>query len=514
MSSAYAALQPIGFRQRRRFRTTQAAQRPGPVDGASANTIAQARAARSRFVAELAAFVRFPSVSAQPSHAQDVRRCAAWLADHLRAIGLENVRVVRTRRHPVVTAEWLHAPRATTILIYGHYDVQPPEPLDEWTSPPFAPALRGGCLYGRGAADDKGQMFVHVKALECWLRAAGSLPVNVKCVFEGEEEIGSPNLRDFLAENEDAWKADAAIMSDMRMLGPGRPAITESLRGALSVDLELRGQQQDLHSGNFGGAIHNPLQALCEIIARLHNADGTIAIPRFYERVRALTPAERAYMARVGPSDAEILRDAGAARGWGEPGFSLYERIAIRPSLSVNGMIGGYTGPGAKAVIPARAAAKLNFRLVPEQDPAEIDAMLRGFIAEITPTSVTVSIRTLLHAQPFVQRRDHHAARAARVALHKGFGVQPASLRSGGTIPIAHLLQEELGIPTVLMGFALPDDALHAPNEHFCLANFFHGIETSIHFLAELAKLDRETSRSFTHAVTPEREVDHVESQS
>ena len=224
-------------------------------------------------------------------------------------------------------------------------------------------------------------MFVHVKALESWLRAAGSLPVNVKCVFEGEEEIGSPNLRDFLAENEDAWKADAAIMSDMRMLGPGRPAITESLRGALSVDLELRGQQQDLHSGNFGGAIHNPLQALCEIIARLHNADGTIAIPRFYERVRALTPAERAYMARVGPSDAEILRDAGAARGWGEPGFSLYERIAIRPSLSVNGMIGGYTGPGAKAVIPARAAAKLNFRLVPEQDPAEIDALLRGFIA-------------------------------------------------------------------------------------------------------------------------------------
>ena len=510
MPSAYVCPRPIGFRQRRRFRATQAGARVGPRDAA----IAQARAAQTRFVAELAAFVRFPSVSAQPRHAEDLRRCAAWLANHLRMIGLENVRVTRTRRHPVVTADWLHAPRATTILIYGHYDVQPPEPLDEWTSPPFEPALRDACLYGRGASDDKGQVFVHLKALESWLRAAGSLPVNVKCVFEGEEEIGSTNLRDFLAGHEDTWKADAAIMSDMRMLAPGRPAITESLRGALSVELEMRGQRLDLHSGNFGGAIHNPLQALCEIVARLHKPDGAIAIPRFYERVRALTPAQRADMARIGPSDEEILRDAGAARGWGEPGFSLYERIAIRPALSVNGIIGGYAGPGAKAVIPARAAAKLNFRLVPEQDPAEIDALLRGFIAEIAPPTIAVNIRTLFRAHPFVQRRDHPASRAAHAALHKAFGVQPTLLRSGGTIPVAHLLQEELGIPTVLMGFALPDDAMHAPNEHFCLANFFRGIETSIHFLAELATPGRETSRNSAQAVTQEREVHHVEAQS
>jgi acetylornithine deacetylase/succinyl-diaminopimelate desuccinylase-like protein len=486
MSSAYAALQPAGFRQRRRARASAGAA-PGPAGSEVARAIEHARAARTRFVEDLAAFVRFPSVSAQPWHADDVRRCAAWLAHHLRSIGLEHVRVVATRGHPIVTADWLHAPGAPTVLIYGHYDVQPPEPLEEWISPPFEAALRAGGLHGRGAADDKGQMFVHVKALESWLGTAGTLPVNVKCLFEGEEEIGSRSLCDFLAAHADAWRADAAVMSDMAMLGPGRPAITESLRGALSVELEFRGQRQDLHSGNFGGAIHNPLQALCEAIGRLHDARGAIAISGFYERVRMLSPAERAYMVRVGPSDDQILRDAGARQGWGEPGFSLYERIAIRPALSVNGVAGGYAGPGAKAVIPARATAKLNFRLVPDQDPAEIDVLLRGFIARIAPPAVAVVVRTLFSARPFVMRRDHHATRAAQAALHKAFGALPSFVRSGGTIPVAALLQEELGIPTVLMGFALPDDGMHAPNERFCLTSFSRGIEASIHFLAALA---------------------------
>jgi acetylornithine deacetylase/succinyl-diaminopimelate desuccinylase-like protein len=455
---------------------------------AIARAIAHARAARSRFVEDLAAFVRFPSVSAQPRHADDLRRCAAWLAHHLRSIGMEHVRVVPTRGHPIVTADWLHAPGATTVLIYGHYDVQPPEPLEEWISPPFEAVLRAGALHGRGASDDKGQMFVHVKALESWLLTAGALPVNVKCLFEGEEEIGSRSLCDFLAAHVDAWRADAAVMSDTAMLGPGRPAITQSLRGALSVELEFCGQRQDLHSGTFGGAIHNPLQALCEAVGRLHDARGAIAIPGFYKRVRARSRAERAYMARVGPSDDQILRDAGAGQGWGEPGFSLYERIAIRPALSVNGVAGGYAGPGSKAVIPARATAKLTLRLVPDQDPAEIDALLRGFIARIAPPAVFVVVRTLFSARPFVMRRDHHATRAAQAALHKGFGVPPSFVRSGGTIPVAPLLQEELGIPTVLMGFALPDDGMHAPNERFCLASFSRGIEASIHFLAELAR--------------------------
>jgi acetylornithine deacetylase/succinyl-diaminopimelate desuccinylase-like protein len=484
MTSAHATL-PVGFRQRRRARASVAAV-PRSARHGVASAIAHARSARARFVEDLAAFVRFPSVSAQPRHAEDMRRCAAWLADHLRSIGMEHVRVVATRRHPVVAADWLHATGTPTVLVYGHYDVQPAEPFDEWRSPPFEPALRNGCLHGRGAADDKGQMFVHVKAIECWLRGRGALPVNVKCLFEGEEEIGSPSLADFLAADIDAWSADAAVMSDMTMLDRNRPAITESLRGALSVELECRGQRHDLHSGNFGGAIHNPLQALCEVVARLHDARGAVAIPRFYERVRLPTRAQRAYMARVGPSDEQVLRDGGARTGWGEPGFSLYERIAVRPALSVNGVVGGYAGAGAKAVIPARAVAKLNFRLVPDQDPAEIDALLRSFVSQISPPAVDVGVRTLFRAHPFTMRRDDRAVRAARTALQKGFGVPSCFVRSGGTIPVAHLLQEELGIPTVLMGLASPDDAMHAPNERFCLETFFRGMEASIYFMAEL----------------------------
>ena len=451
--------------------------------------IAYARAARTHFVRELAEFIRFPSVSAQPRHAADLHRCAIWLGDHLRTIGLEHVRIVRTARHPIVTADWLYAPHDFTLLIYGHYDVQPPDPLADWHSPPFEPRVSGPDLYGRGASDDKGQMFVHVKALESWMRTTGSLPINVHCVFEGEEEIGSASLQDFLTEHFTGGEADAAVVSDMWMPAPGHPAITESLRGALSVELEVKGPKHDLHSGNFGGAIHNPLQALCEVIAKLHEPQGTVAIPRFYERVRAPTHEQRTEMARCGPPDDQILRAAGAARGWGAPGFSLYERIVIRPALSINGLVGGYTGPGAKAVIPARACAKIGFRLVPEQDPAEIDRLFRRFVKQITPPTVDLSIRTLFRAHPFVLRRDHPVVRAARAALRKGFGRSPAFVRVGGTIPVAHLLQEELGIPTVLIGLALPDDRMHGPNEKFHLPNFFQGIETSIHLLAELAMI-------------------------
>jgi acetylornithine deacetylase/succinyl-diaminopimelate desuccinylase-like protein len=459
---------------------------------ATDEAIAYARAARTRFVRELAEFIRFPSVSAQPRHAADLDRCASWLADHLRTIGLEHVRVVRTARHPIVTADWLHAPHDFALLIYGHYDVQPPDPLADWHSPPFEPRVSGADLYGRGASDDKGQMFVHLKALESWMRTTGSLPINVRCVFEGEEEIGSANLQDFLTEHFTAGEADAAIVSDMWMPAPGHPAITESLRGALSLELEVKGQKHDLHSGNFGGAIHNPLQALCEVIAKLHEPQGTVAIPRFYERVREPTHAQRTEMARQGPPDDQILRAAGAARGWGAPGFSLYERIAIRPSLSINGLVGGYTGPGAKAVIPARACAKVSFRLVPEQDPAEIDRLFRRFVKQITPPTVDLSIRTLFRAHPFVLRRDHPVVRAACDALRKGFGRSPSFVRVGGTIPVAHLLQEELGIPTVLIGLALPDDRMHGPNEKFHLPNFFQGIEASIHLLSELETIPSE----------------------
>jgi acetylornithine deacetylase/succinyl-diaminopimelate desuccinylase-like protein len=451
------------------------------------NALAYARAHRVRFLAELKRLVRFPSVSAQSRHAADVRACAGWLAGHLKGIGMAGARVIATPRHPIVYAEWNGAPGRPTVLIYGHYDVQPADPLQEWTTPPFEPAVRGGHLYGRGACDDKGQLFCHVKALEAYLQTAGRLPVNVKCLFEGEEEIGSPNLKPFLERCRRALAADAAVMSDTRMLAADRPALTYSLRGGLGLELEVTGPRRDLHSGTFGGAVHNPLQALCEIIAGLHDAAGRIAIPGFYGRVRLHAPAERAFMERAGPPDAKILADAGVSRGWGEPGWSIYERTTIRPSLAVTGVTGGYQGEGSKAVIPARATAKLNFRLVPDQDPRQIEILVRRHLARVTPPTVRSRVVARLRARPAEIDRRHPVVRAAARAYRCGFGAAPVFLRSGGSIPVVDAFREVLGIPTALMGFALPDDRIHAPDERFHLLNFERGIATCLAFLAEMA---------------------------
>jgi len=461
---------------------------------------AYARAHRARFLGELKQLVRFPSVSAQSKHAGDVRACAGWLAEHLKRIGMAGVRIVPTPRHPIVYAEWMGAPDRPTVLIYGHYDVQPPDPLKEWTTPPFEPTVRGSHLYGRGVCDDKGQLFAHVKALEACLKTSGRLPVNVKCLFEGEEEIGSPNLKPFLLKHAGKLAADAAVMSDTRILGPDQPALTYSLRGGLGMELEVAGAKQDLHSGTFGGAVHNPLHALCEIVAGLHDAEGRIAIPGFYDRVRLPDERERAYMATVGPADASILAnarilaDAGASRGWGEPGWSIYERTTIRPSLAVTGLTGGYQGEGSKAVIPARASAKLNFRLVPDQDPREIDLLVRRHLARVTPPTVRSKVTTQLGARPAVLDRRHPVMRAAARAYRRGFRASPVFLRSGGSIPVVNLFQERLGIPTALMGFALPDDRIHAPNERFHLPNFERGIATCLAFLEEMAAVPAQTA--------------------
>jgi acetylornithine deacetylase/succinyl-diaminopimelate desuccinylase-like protein len=445
--------------------------------------------AMARVLEELKRFVRFASVSAQSAHAADVRACAGWLAGHLKEIGMAGVRVIATPRHPIVYAEWNRAPGRPTVLIYGHYDVQPPDPLQEWTTPPFEPTVRGPYLYGRGACDDKGQLFAHVKALERFLKTTGRLPVNVKCLFEGEEEIGSPSLKMFLERHARDLKADAAVMSDTRILGPDRPALTYSLRGGLSLEIEVTGPRQDLHSGTFGGAVHNPAQALCEILAGLHDAQGRIAIPGFYDRVRVPAPDERADLKKVGPPDAKILADAGADRGWGEPGWSLYERTTVRPSLSVTGLTGGYQGEGSKAVIPARASAKLNFRLVPDQDPREIDLLVRRHVARITPPAVCSRVTTHLRAKPAVLDRRHPVMQAAARAYRRGFGAAPVFLRSGGSIPVVNLFQDVLGIPTALMGFALPDSQIHAPNERFHLPTFERGITTCRAFLEECVHL-------------------------
>jgi len=442
----------------------------------------------ARFLAELKDFIRFPTVSAQPQHTADVRRCAVWLADHLRQIGLEYVQVISTPRHPLVYADWCHAADRPTVLIYGHYDVQPPDPLHEWHSPPFAPTVRDNNLYGRGACDDKGQLFTHLKALEAYLHTQRTLPVNVKCLFEGEEEIGSPNLFPFLQRQKERFAADIAVMSDTRMLAPDQPALTYALRGGLSLELEVSGPRHDLHSGSFGGAVHNPLQALCEIIAQLHDHQRRIAIPGFYERVRQWGADERERMAESGPTNKQILGDAGVRKGWGEQGYSHYERTTIRPALSVTGITGGYQGPGVKAVIPARATAKLNFRLVPDQDPQEIEQLVRKHISRLTPATVRTTVRSFLRAKPALIDRTHSAMRAAARAYERGFGTPPVFLRSGGTIPVVNTFQKVLGISTVLMGFALPDDRMHAPNEKFHLPNFYRGITTCIAFLDEIGR--------------------------
>jgi acetylornithine deacetylase/succinyl-diaminopimelate desuccinylase-like protein len=339
-------------------------------------------------------------------------------------------------------------------------------------------------------------MFTHVKALEAYLQNAAAPPVNVKCLFEGEEEIGSPNLLHFVTRNKKLLAADAAVMSDTRMLAPDRPAINYAERGALYLELDVHGLEHDLHSGNFGGAVHNPLQALCEIIAKLHDANGSIAIPGVYERVRDWSERERAYMARAGPSDEQLLEDAQAQLGWGEPDYSLYERVTLRPALTVNGVTGGYQGPGAKGVIPAHATAKLSFRLVPDQDPREIGRLFRNHIARITPPTMRAIVRTLSGADPVVMDPREPALRAATVAYRHSFGVPPVFLRSGGTIPILGAFRKTLGVPTVLMGFALPDDRMHAPNEKFHIPNFFKGVETSIWFMRAFAELDGSAARS------------------
>ena len=442
---------------------------------------------RNRFVAELKKFISFPSVSAHVERRQDVVSCSTWLADHLRRIGLCNVRMVRTPGHPIVYGEWMGVPEYPTVLIYGHYDVQPAEPLDQWRTPPFKATVSGDEIRGRGASDNKGQMWAHIKAIETLLATERRLPVNVKCLFEGEEEIGSPNLKTFVDRHRGKLAADVALMSDTKMLAVDRPALTYALRGGISFELQVEGQRSELHSGNFGGAVLNPVHALCKMVARLHDRDGRISIPGFYDHVKRLDRSERDFMAANGPTDKQILRAAGTQFAWGEPGYSLYERTTIRPALTITGIGGGYQGEGVKSIIPTGAMAKFNFRLVPDQEPRQIERLFRQHIANICPPSIRYSINRHLAAYPVVIDRQHPAMQSASTAFEKGFGVRPAMIRSGGTIPIVSSFQELLGIPTVLMGFGLPDDRIHASNEKFHLPNLFRAITTIIAFLNDIA---------------------------
>jgi acetylornithine deacetylase/succinyl-diaminopimelate desuccinylase-like protein len=452
-----------------------------------ATVLAHARAAQSQSIAELQEFVRIPSVSGDGKHAEPLRAAAEWLARRLKDIGLDSVRVVPTAGNPIVVAEWRGARGRPTVLIYGHYDVQPADPVARWTTPPFSAHVRDERLFGRGASDDKGQLYAHVVALRAYLASVGRLPVNVVCLFEGEEETGSANLGPFLTHERERLRADAVAISDMPILGPDRPSITYAMRGGVSMELEVEGPRRDVHSGLFGGAIGNPLQGICEILSALHDRQGRVRIPHFYTDVRRWSIAEREYMARVGPSDRAVLHSAGATQAWGEPGYTAYERVTIRPALTINGVSGGYTGQGSKAVIPSRASAKLNIRLVPDQDPFAVERQVRRRIAGLVPPTLRANLRTTAHAWPSLVDRRHPAVRAASVAYANAFGVRPVFVRNGGTIPAIPLLQAQLGAPTVLMGFALPDANLHAPDESLHLPTFWRGVATCAHWLNLMA---------------------------
>lgn len=461
------------------------------------NALDFADSRRKASIEELVAFLRIPSVGTQPQHDVDTQAAAHWLADRMAEAGLENARVIPTEGQPLVYADWLHAGEgAPTVLVYGHYDVQPAEPLDLWHTPPFEPTRQGDYLYARGAADDKGQLYVHVKCAQAYLATAGKLPVNVKYIVEGEEETGGRNLAVFVPRNVDMLQADSGLVSDSHILSPTQPALVYGVRGMCYVFLDVTGPDHDLHSGSYGGAIDNPLNVLSHIIAKLKDEEGRILIPGFYDDVRPLTPVERTLL-NDNPLDASRwLKQSGAPQVWGEPGYTLLERLGARPTLDVNGIVGGYTGPGAKTVLPASAHAKISMRLVPDQEPINIFERFRDYVQAIAPPTVEVAA-TFVHGAPAsVLNVETPAIQAASLAYEQVFGRRPVFLREGGSLPVVGLLQKHLGIQTVLMGFGLPDDRIHSPNERFYLPNFYRGIEAAIRYLDIYANLTDQGSEA------------------
>ena len=451
--------------------------------------LVHARAHRDEHLRELNAFLSIPSVSTQAQHKPDMERAAVWLRDQLSAAGFPRAEIMPTGGHPVVFAEWMAAGEdAPTVLVYGHYDVQPPDPVDEWETPPFEPTVVGDDVFCRGASDDKGQLYIHVKAVEAFKETVGAPPVNVKCIFEGEEEIGSVHLAAFIVEHREELAADVVVISDSHILGKQLPAIVYALRGLTYLEVEVTGPDHDLHSGIYGGAVHNPINALCAMIASLQDEDGRLTIPGFYDAVRPLSPEEREELARV-PFDRQAwLEEAGVPQPWGDPDYTIVERTTARPTFDVNGIWGGYIEPGAKTVLPSKAYAKISMRLVPDQKPEEIRRLVTDHLHAIAPPTVTVEVRSLHGGEGAIVRRDSLEMEAAVRAYEAGFGVEPVFMREGGSIPVVATFQKELGIDTILMGFGLPDDNLHAPNEKLHLPNFYRGIETVIHFLGFLER--------------------------
>lgn len=453
----------------------------------SSSAVAYARLNHSRFLEELKALLRIPSVSTLPEHKEDCRRAAETLAAELRRIGMENVRLIETEGHPLIYADWLHAAGKPTALCYGHYDVQPPDPLDEWLSPPFEPTERNGNLYARGAVDDKGQVWAQVKALESLLKAAGSLPINVRVLFEGEEEVGGEGIASFVASKPPELKADFALVSDTELFAPGLPTLCVGLRGMIYTEVEVRGARTDLHSGMYGGAAPNPFVALAQIIGKLKDENGHILIPGFYDDVVPPSAAELKAWKSL-PFDEEHYRitEVGSRQLVGEAGYSILERTWARPTLDVHGMPGGFTGAGAKTVIPAKAIAKISMRLVPGMTPGKAFSQYKSYVEKIAPAGVVVDVRLIHSGDPCLIPTDNRYIQSATRALQEVWGKDTVFIRSGGSIPIVGDFARHLGLPSVMMGFGLPDDNLHAPNEKFNLKNFELGIQSLIRFLEEV----------------------------
>jgi len=442
-----------------------------------------------RYLKELKEFLKIPSISTDPSYAKDVNAAAEYVAQQLKKAGMSHVNIFSTPGHPVVYGEHITDKKRPTLLVYGHYDVQPVDPVALWESPPFEPTVRNGELYARGAADDKGQMFIHFKSAEAYIKCGKQLPVNIKYLIEGEEEIGSPNLDSFIADHKDLLMVDAVMVSDTTMFAREIPSICYGLRGLVYFQIDASVASGDLHSGSFGGAVGNPAFELSNILAAIKDVHGKITIPHFYDDVRELTDRERQEFAKLPFNEKVYAREIGVKQLSGEHGYTPLEQLWARPTFEINGLLSGFTGEGAKTVLPAKAMAKVSLRLVPDQKPEIIEDLFEHYVYELAPSFLEIKVTRMHGGKPWIASLDHPALLAASRAIKKGFGKEPVFQREGGSIPVVATFAEQLGIPSVLFGIGLPDENAHAPNEKLDLENFYNGIRSSAYFLDELAQI-------------------------
>ncbi|MGE7622195.1 dipeptidase [Viridibacillus sp. NPDC096237] len=448
---------------------------------------------REEHLEELKQFLAIPSISSLSEYKEDMKTAASFLGDAMKKVGLENITINETGGHPAVTADWLHAKGKPTVLVYGHYDVQPVDPLNLWDSEPFKPEIRDNILYARGSSDDKGQVFMHIKVIEALMQIKGELPVNVKFLIEGEEEIGSKNLPAFVEKHKDYLTADLVLISDTGLYAPGKPAVCYALRGLTGVQIDIRGAKGDLHSGLYGGGVQNPIHALADILTSFHDEDGTISVEGFYDNVLPLTDEERAAFRALDFDEEGLKEEIGVSELFGEKGYSYLEHTWARPTLEVNGVFGGFSGEGIKTVLPAEAGAKVTCRLVPNQDPEEIVEKLRAHIATHKPAGVEITVTEFDKGKPFITPMNHPLIQAAGRSYEKIYNTPTAYIRGGGSIPIVAAFDEILGTPVILMGFGLSTENFHAPNEHFHLENYDKGLRVICDYYYEVAAIDKDT---------------------